>query len=145
MYYIDTSALLPYYREESASSVVELFFRALSDSPAVSWLTLVELDSALARWVRMGEQTEEDADRIHQSYSQHLSKGLYRVLALDVAHYQLSSLWLVQRRTALRSLDALHLAVAAHNNATLVTCDRALFGAATKLKIKCRFLGEEPG
>jgi len=63
MYYIDTSVLVAYYCPEALSEQVQVF---LSEQvkPAISSLTEVELFSAIARKVRMGELGQSDGNRI---------------------------------------------------------------------------------
>lgn len=56
--YLDTSAILPYYREEAKSSEVERVLMSLSVHVTISDLCKVEFVSALSRWVRMGELTD---------------------------------------------------------------------------------------
>ena len=63
MYYIDTSVLVAYYCPEALSEQVQDF---LSEQvkPAISTLTEVELFSAIARKVRMGDLGQPDGNRI---------------------------------------------------------------------------------
>ena len=53
--YFDTSTLLPYYRLEPLSGTVQNLLLAVENSIAISSLVDVEIASALARLVRMGE------------------------------------------------------------------------------------------
>jgi hypothetical protein len=52
-YYLDTSALLPYYREEETSQAIQNFLSSLRFPVGISDLTGLEFVSALSRWVRM--------------------------------------------------------------------------------------------
>ncbi len=54
MIYFDTSAVLPYYREEQASNWIQALLESQTRPVLISHLTEVEFASALARWVRMG-------------------------------------------------------------------------------------------
>jgi predicted nucleic acid-binding protein len=54
MLYFDTSALLPYYRQEQASEQVQALLSVQRQPVLISHLTEVEVASALARWVRTG-------------------------------------------------------------------------------------------
>lgn len=58
MLYFDTSALLPYYRAEDVSDQVQALLGRQTEPVLISRLTVVEVASALARWVRMEELTE---------------------------------------------------------------------------------------
>ncbi len=61
--YLDTSALLPYYREEEASHRVESLLRKIKPPVLLSELTRVEMASAIARWTRMNEISEPQAEQ----------------------------------------------------------------------------------
>jgi len=134
-YYLDTSALLPYYRIEKTTNKVQDFLQSLDNSPYLSSLTKVEFASALARWVRTKELDPVNADHIQQLFLQHINKPLFRIREVQPVHYALAEHWLTQRTGALRTLDALHLAIASQLDCTLVTCDIALAKAADILKI----------
>lgn len=55
MIYLDTSALLPYYRPEALSEVIQDLLMAVEEPAFITDLTKVEFASALARWVRMNQ------------------------------------------------------------------------------------------
>lgn len=130
MFYFDTSALLPYYREEKASEPVQALLLAQSQPVMISHLTEVEVASALARWVRTGELDDADANRIDSAFNDDLRQGRFVRCPIDAAHYQRAIHWIGTRKTSLRTLDALHLACAEHLQACLITEDDALFNAA---------------
>jgi predicted nucleic acid-binding protein len=48
--------------------------------------------------------------------------------------------WIAEFNTPLRTLDALHLAIAAHNQAPLLTADVRLAESAKKLGIDVTFI-----
>ena len=139
MLYIDTSALLPYYRQEPASEQVQALFSAQRSPVLISRLTKLELASALARWVRTGELSEAQANRIEAAFNEDCDEGRFIVKALTGQQFERANHWLLTRKTALRSLDALHLACAAGNEAILVTGDEALFQAAEFLGLRVRW------
>ena len=144
MLYADTSAILPYYRHEPASAAVERLFMAQPAPVAISHLTRVEVASALARWVRMAELTEAQANRVESAFHEDLHEGRFRVLELDRTLYDRATHWLLARRTSLRTLDALHLACAEAHNLPLLTLDDHLRTAAEFLGIKTCALPTEP-
>ncbi|TVR85781.1 MAG: PIN domain-containing protein [Trueperaceae bacterium] len=133
--YLDTSALLPYYRSEAHSDAVEAFLRARSESVDISDLTLVEVASALARWVRQHELSEAQALTIERALDADVDAGRFSVQPLTPRHTRLATRWLLGRQVALRTLDALHLACAAQAGAHLVTLDRTLAREAVALGI----------
>jgi predicted nucleic acid-binding protein len=130
MFYADTSAVLPFYRSEPASDAIEQLFLAQRQPPVISDLVRVEFASALARWVRMGELGEAQANRIESAFHEDVREGRYRLVALDPGVFERAMHWLLTRRTSLRTLDALHLACAEANETPLFTLDQALLGSA---------------
>ncbi len=138
--YLDTSALLPYYRAEKHSTQVQEFLQSLQQTPVISNLTKTEFASALSRWVRTKELSTDEADQIQVLFSQHLAQKLYQVRAMNDSHFVQAERWLAQRTGALRTLDALHLAFAMQLEAALVTCDGALAGAAGRLGLPVEYI-----
>ena len=138
--YLDTSALLPYYREESLSERIETLLQNAAGEIFISRLTEVEVFSALARWQRMGELTEEETARIQAQFEEHLAQGFYGILPLSESVFQQAKHWLSNRNTALRTLDALHLACAYCVGVKLVTADDKLSQAAQTFGINCQYL-----
>ena len=130
MLYFDTSAILPYYRQEQASDRVQRMLSRQTEPVLISQLTEVEVASALARWVRIGELSDPQANRIESSFLDDVGAGRFRRCRIESKHFHRASHWISTRRTALRTLDALHLACAEHRNATLVTEDEALINSA---------------
>ena len=135
--YFDTSALLPYYREEPFSERIENFLRSLNPPVLISDLTRVEFVSAVSRWVRMGEITESQANLVENAFFGDIRCGLFLCLSLKEFHYRQAEKWLSGRKTSLRALDALHLACALFARAELITCDTVLSSAASVLGVKC--------
>ena len=127
--YVDTSILVAYYCPEPLSERAEERLRALRP-PVVSWLTDVELHSALAKKVRKGELTEEDAERVQELFRTHVSHALYEVAAIEHGDFVQARQWIARMDTALRTLDALHLAVAHRRDLEVLTADRGLSDAS---------------
>jgi uncharacterized protein len=134
-YYIDTSVLVAYYCPEAMSDRVQDF---LSDQvrPAVSLLTEVELFSAIARKVRMGDLGQPDGNRILSKFLSHLDSDLFSITPVEAHHWQLARGWISLFNTPLRTLDAIHLAIASAENFELVTSDQQLIQAADTLGVK---------
>jgi predicted nucleic acid-binding protein len=123
-----------YYCPEPLSREAERLVRAEA-KPSISDLTEVELLSAVSRKARLGELTTLDAGRVAAQFVAHLEAGLYARLALERRHYTLARDWIARFSTPLRTLDALHLAVAATEDLRFATADRALARAAEALGI----------
>ena len=136
--YFDTSALLPLYRQEPLTAQTEQLQNEVT--PVISALTEVEVASALARWVRMGELTGEQVLALEATFSEDLRLGVFERVTLEDRHYWQARHWLLKRQTALRTLDALHLACAVESNLTIVTADKVLADAAATLGGRVRFL-----
>lgn len=130
MLYFDTSALLPYYRNEAASEAIETLLLGQEQAVLISELTEVELASALARWVRTGELDEPQAHKLEAAFRTDLQAGRWARQPLASTQFQLAREWITTRKTALRTLDGLHLACAQAHGACLVTLDETMRRAA---------------
>jgi uncharacterized protein len=137
--YLDTSVLVAYYYPEPLSDVAQKVVRSQSH-PAISSLTEVELISALARKTREGGLSKQGAERIATLFLSHVEEGLYRRLLISEQHYVQARDWLQSFQTPLRTLDALHLAVAAATDLQLVTADKTLASSANDLGLVTQFL-----
>jgi uncharacterized protein len=135
-YYLDTSVVAAYYCPEPLSEKVESFL-TLSDQFVISSLTEVEMFSAVARKVRERNLSHSDASRILATFLGHLEGQLYGRVPLTDLHYRLARDWIGLMNNSLRTLDALHLAVASSEAITVVTADHGLAKSA-------RFLGLVP-
>jgi len=140
MVYIDTSVLVSYYCPEPLSEAAERIILR-SDKPSLSALTEVELASALSRKMREKEISQVDANRVITKFQSHLDQFLFKRIPLEREHYSLAFNWLIQLSIPLKTLDALHLAVAAGNNLQVITADRQLARSAQKLGLANKLLG----
>ena len=136
MIYADTSVILAFYRPEAASGRAQAFFGSLKQPALISSLTAVEFASALARWVRVNEISDADATRIYAAFLGDIDDGCYQIIPLVSAHYHQATAWLLSRKSALRTLDALHLACAAKREVPLATFDRSLLSAAARCGVR---------
>ena len=125
MYYLDTSILAAYYCPEPLSEKVEKFIIS-EKRPCISSLIEVELASAIARKIREKNLSSKDSNKIFHQFQTHLKDSLYRLMAVEDRHYQTAKNWILQFAVPLKTLDALHLAIAAEGNFTMLTADRQL-------------------
>ena len=132
--YFDTSVVAPLYRTEALTAAAEALQQ--QHRPVISLLTEVELASTLARWVRMGELSEEQAASVEKTFAEDLRLKVFERTELVDRHYWQARSWLQQRSTSLRTLDALHLAIAVENGWSIITADRQLQEAAQALGCK---------
>jgi predicted nucleic acid-binding protein len=140
--YIDTSILAAYYCPEPLSERAEERLRALRP-PVLSWLTDVELHSALAKKVRRGELAEGDAEWIQNLFRTHVSRALYDVAAIEHGDFVQARQWIAQMDTALRTLDALHLAVAHCRDLEVLTADQGLADAGRALEVEVELMSTD--
>ena len=138
--YLDTSALLPYYREEKNSRAIQGFLSSLSLSAGISDLTELEFTSVLSRWVRIKELNEAQANLVEDAFKEDKRSNLFRRLSITTKHYRQAHKWISARRTALRALDALHLACSFADGLEMVTCDKMLAKSADVLGVPYCFV-----
>jgi predicted nucleic acid-binding protein len=132
--------LVPYYSPEPLSAQCEALI--LSEArPVISDLCAVELVSALARKVRRGELKAADAERIKSRFQSQIEAAYYTLLPLERHHLRLAQDWIGQFKAPLRSLDGLHLAVAATGGIPFATADRALADCAEVFGVEVVLVG----
>ncbi len=138
-FYVDTSVLVAYYSPEPLSDKAEKFLTT-HRQPAISALTELELFSAISRKVRKGGMSKKDASRIIPTFISHKDNKLYTYLPVQLHHYTLARDWIGLFKLGLKSLDALHLAIASSEGLTIVSADRNLLRSAEALGLTAAFL-----
>ncbi|OKH32329.1 hypothetical protein NIES2101_40735 [Calothrix sp. HK-06] len=139
MIYLDTSVLASLYWAEALSDMAEELVLTETEL-GISQLVEVEFVSALSRRVRMREISQDDAGGIVERFQIDLVSGFYTRIAVESVHYDLARDWISRFETPLRTLDALHLAVASQNNIRLVTADQGLAASAQALGVEILLL-----
>ena len=129
--YVDTSVLGAYYCPESLSGNAESALRKIS-GPVVSNLSDVEFCSLISKKRRLRELTERQAIEILNLFDAHVAEGFYRRIALSAEHFFKARQLVLVADGGLRTLDALHLAVAVTESLTMLTADRDLANAAKR-------------
>ena len=132
MVYIDTSVLVAYYCPERLSEKAEEFLMSFV-RPAISSLTEVEFFSAVSVKVRKKEINLKDAGRVTARFLAHMDADNYTYIPIEGHHYRLARDWIGMFKMELRTLDAIHLAVASSEGLTLLTSDQGLFKSARAL------------
>jgi predicted nucleic acid-binding protein len=142
--YIDTSALAKRYLGEPGSDEFELF-TARTPSAAISRLTLVEFRCLLGRRRRSREINIENERRASADFDDDIVGGFLEVHPLDDRHAIGARDILVKVGSVpLRTLDALHLAIAVDIQVTNVaTADRNFALAARVLGLHVHWFGEK--
>ena len=114
LYFLDTSALVKYYRREEGSDFVERLFTTVADHRVISRLAMVEIESAFATRVRTGEIDRDTAFVARRRLESDLGRGHLRMAAVSDQHFEAARRLLTKHGTerSLRTLDALQLSVA---------------------------------
>lgn len=141
--YIDTSVLAAYYCPEAMSAAAQRLLSSIK-GPVISWLTEVELFSALSRKVREQTLGAQDAGRIASLFREHVKAGYFTVLPVEAVDYEHAAQQLGRFSNALRALDALHLAVIERETLTLATADRTMAVEAKRIGLKTNLISMEP-
>lgn len=129
--YIDSSALAKLYVPELESELLDHFLRGRSDL-MISELSITEVISAVARRRREGALDANQANRIRDAVLSDAGSGSFRRLDLTPAiHRQAERLLLSTESVPLRTLDALHIALAVSGEARrVITFDGRMAEAA---------------
>jgi uncharacterized protein len=132
--YLDTSALAKWYLNEPGSKDFVRYLQDL-DVAAISSLTQTEMRSLLARRRRMGELTHELESVVYAAFLDDITQGSLQLYSVEDARFA-EAVNLISRypEHPLRTLDALHLAVARHWEVdALATADAAMAEAAISM------------
>jgi hypothetical protein len=134
MIYVDTSALVKRYVSEAGSDAFDAFF--LTQAPlTISRLTIVEMRCALARRRRNQQISPELETQVLEAFRLDVQDGALAVSSfldddLTLAYHLMDEI----AELPLRTLDALHLAVARrHSIPAFSTADKNQAEAAQKL------------
>ena len=129
--YIDTSVLTSVYCDEPSGKRAQIALQACE--PVICSLTRLEFSSAVAKKLRMKTLTRTEAARIVSLFHEHIRAGIFQMTAIHESHYALANEWVDLFATGLRTLDALHLAVAGSGDLPLTTSDVLLAKSARAL------------
>lgn len=133
MIYVDTSLLLAVYTPEARSEQANRILESASFI-LISDLTVAEFYVGLARKVKLKLLSPRQAEAAGASFETHLAEGLLHRTALHSAHSEAAGQLAIRSPIMLRSLDALHLAVAMGIGLDrLATFDNRLADAAREL------------
>lgn len=129
--YVDTSALAKWYLNEPRSADFNSYMQQQPEAE-ISRLTVVELRCLLARRRRAGDIDAKAETKAFDKFENDLRQGILTCHPLDDSH-AVDALALIQRLRShpLRTLDALHLAIAGSIAAPqIATADRTVIAAA---------------
>ena len=135
--YLDSSALAKLYVPEPESDVLDAFLLNRQDL-LISELAITEVLSAVARKRREGTLNESQAFEIRDAVLADADSGSFCRLDLSpLVHRQAERLLLNVESVALRTLDALHVALALQGSATyILTFDTRMRAVALHAGLK---------
>jgi predicted nucleic acid-binding protein len=112
-YFLDSSALVKYYHTEAGSAEVNWLIHELNARHYISRLITVEVASAFAVKTRTGELDERDFAPLLRRFLRDVAQRQFQALRMTNAHYE-AAVEVIEKhfQRRLRTLDALHLAVA---------------------------------
>lgn len=130
--YLDTSVLAKWYLSEANSEQVSDYIVSL-DFAAISTLSKTELRCLLARRKRMKELSNELENQIYATFLEDIAQGHLFLYPVENKHLE-SAVHLISilPEHALRTLDALHLAIAQHYKLNHIATADALFAKAAE-------------
>jgi hypothetical protein len=131
--YVDSSALAKLYVPEAESDLLDAFLRGRR-ALMISELAITEVLSAVARRKREGELRAKQANDIRDAVLADADSGAFRRLDLNPeVHRQAERLLFATDSLPLRTLDALHIALAVSGAAShIVTFDRRMREASAQ-------------
>ncbi|HXC53276.1 MAG TPA: type II toxin-antitoxin system VapC family toxin [Candidatus Limnocylindrales bacterium] len=138
--YCDTSVVVAYYVPEDQSERAERALRTQRQR-MVSSLVVTEASAALRRKVHDKELSRTQAQSALDAFRRDVVTGLFRAIDVDRRHFDHAGAQLWSTRQRLRSLDALHLAVAELDGLGLLTSDTVMAKAARELGIRTVWAG----
>ena len=142
MHYLDTSVLVTVLTPEPQTSSMLAWIGEHADDCVISDWVLTEFAGAIGAKSRRGDLTESDQQAARRGFDR-MTAGQLRVLGVLRVDFRQAAQFIGSSTNALRSGDALHLAVAAREALSIVTRDRRMYECAQEVEIDCT-LFEEP-
>lgn len=132
--YLDTSALAKWYLNESGSESFAEYVQSLGVA-VISSLTQTEMRSLLARRRRMGELNPELESVLYSALVDDIAEGSLQRHPIDDSRFEEAANLIARYpEHPLRTLDALHLAVARHAEVDgLATADAVMAETAASM------------
>lgn len=144
MHYLDASVLVAAITEEISRKAVQNWLRSREDDLAFSHWTLTEVASALSIKLRTG-QIDGHAKAASARQLEEMRNTFLVSTPIDETHFFAARKFADRHETGLRAGDALHVAIAADFDMTLVTLDRRMAAGATMLGVNAVLLPMVPG
>lgn len=142
MLYLDTCVLLAALTPEAHSGAATAFLDQATAPLAISPWSATELHSALGLKVRTGALSPSQAEAVLEGFQRSLAPG-FLMLEVQPQDFRNADACLRGWTTALRSADALHLAIAAGRGATLFSLDAPFVRVARQLGLEAELIGAD--
>ena len=140
MIYADTNVLLSLFCPDSLTAAAVAWYQNVGDPVCISSWTVIEYRAHIGLRVRKGLMPRAKSVAVMKQLDSAAEKS-FHLLAPSPEHFTTASNWLARPECALRSSDALHLAVAfGHGSKQFVTFDQPLAAAARKLGLPVALL-----
>ncbi|MGH3147830.1 MAG: type II toxin-antitoxin system VapC family toxin [Rubrobacter sp.] len=139
--YLDASIVLSYYLTEVHSDRAQEIYQTRSELE-ISELVELEVLSSLSRLARVGSIELDAAKEVSDLFDSHLREGLYGRRHLGAGHYRRAHDYIARFDLPLKAPAALHLALCAAEELTLLTADRQLARNAGVLNVQTELVGQ---
>ncbi|WP_439472773.1 type II toxin-antitoxin system VapC family toxin [Brevundimonas sp.] len=134
-FWLDASVLVALITREPTSHQIDTLLDQ-SEPPMVSDFCIAECSSAIARLVRIGTRTADEADELFRNLDDWVATAS-NLVAVDQGDFSTATDFVRLPGVALRAPDAIHIAAAQRIGATLLTLDRGMARAADLLGVPC--------
>jgi predicted nucleic acid-binding protein len=138
--YLDTSLLVAALTREAATARVQLWLdqQDVAELVISDWI-ITEFASALSIKIRMNQLRIEDRAKAMSVFTRLTAESLI-VMPVTRAHFLAAARFAEQYVLGLRAGDALHVAIAAEQGATICTLDKRLAEAAVMLGVSAELV-----
>jgi predicted nucleic acid-binding protein len=138
MFYVDSSVAVSAVSKEAATEAVLEWLAAEENIVTSDWL-MTEAATALSQKRRMQIISADQHARASEALHQQIG-GAFSSLPVSRQDFRLAARFAGRADARLRAGDALHLAIAASSDATIVTLDKAQARAGALLQVKTLLL-----
>ena len=132
--YLDASVLVALLMVDALTARADAFFRESTPVPIVSDFAATEFASAVARRIRTGDVSVDEARRAFSAFDLWTARVALREETMS-ADIRAAETFLRRLDLTLRTADALNIAIAQRINAALVTFDRKMAANARVLGV----------
>lgn len=142
MIYADTNVLIALVCKDATSRAAERWIEEVDEPIALSDWTVIEFRSNIGLRVRKRLLSRQAGLAIMAEFDRLVGESMHALVPAP-GHFRQASQWLASPACALRSADALHLAIArGHGCSAFATFDRPLATAARRLELPVQLLRE---